>query len=91
MHQPFIRQWGFSGITTQVTTTINFPIAFNTSCYCLLTTHSDGMSMDMGVDSPLIINGQDFMYGANKKSFEAFDTSSPSNTQNFMFYACFGK
>ena len=84
-------QWGFSAITTQVKTTINFPIAFNTSCYSVFATHSDGPSMDMGVNSPLIINGQSFMYGANKKSFEIFDTSSPSNTQNFIFYACFGK
>ena len=86
-----IIQWGFSAITTQVKTTINFPIAFNTSCYSVFATHSDGPSMDMGVNSPLIINGQSFMYGANKKSFEIFDTSSPSNTQNFIFYACFGK
>lgn len=86
-----ILQWGFSAITTQVKTTINFPIAFNTSCYSVFATHSDGPSMDMGVNSPLIINGQSFMYGANKKSFEIFDTSSPSNTQNFIFYACFGK
>lgn len=86
-----IIQWGFSAITTQVKTTINFPIAFNTSCYSVFATHSDGPGMDMGINSPLIINGQNFMYGANKKSFEIFDTSSPSNAKNFIFYACFGK